>query len=536
MKLKKLASVFLAAVMAVSLATTAFAAVEGSEQTGSITVTAKSAGRQLVAYRLFDSTKAVKADGTETYGYRVNEGYRDKIIAALVAALGEGSVSNDLVADLATINKDNSAKAKTFALSMQNALKDSNADVALTEGTPKNGKTPYTATDVPLGYYIIFDTAEGSEEYAPTFAMLTPADTDVQVEAKDSAIDATKKLQTDTDGKFTSTGNVNIGDTVTYKITGDIPAYASANNDKYEVRLTDTLPDSGQLQYIGIESVVLSGNGIVNPFVPGDVVFKDANGDTVEPAKATSFVFEKPVIDKEKSVDYLNDNHATITITYTAKVVDADAIVDENTNTYKYEYGNPTNVAGLTSLPEKRATVYTYGFKIYKYTGTGENETALAGAEFSLKKKGDSKALKFNIDSNNNYVYDPDGNVTTLVSDGNGSISILGLDAGTYVLEETKAPNGYNLLANTIDITITPKLKDNIENADCTVSYQLTGADGAPTEVDDYTYTVKVLNTTGTTLPSTGGMGTTLFTAGGLLILCAAGAFLYLNRKRLFSR
>ena len=93
---------------------------------------------------------------------------------------------------------------------------------------------------------------------------------------------------------------------------------------------------------------------------------------------------------------------------------------------------------------------------------------------------------------------------------------------------------GYNLLADTLDVTITPKSKDDIENADCTVFYKPTDATGDPQEANDHT--VEVLNTTGTTLPGTGGMGTTLFTAGGLLILCAAGAFLYFNRKRLFGR
>jgi fimbrial isopeptide formation D2 family protein/LPXTG-motif cell wall-anchored protein len=423
---------------------------------------------------------------------------------------------------------------------MQNALKDSEADVALTEGTPENGKTPYTATDVPLGYYIIFDTAEGSEEYAPTFAMLTPADTNVQVDAKDSNVTASKNIDedgnTNTDD-LVNTGNVNIGDTVTYKITGDIPAYASANNDKYEVRLTDTLPTSGQLQYVEIKSVELSGDGIDNnPFEPGDVVFKDKDGNiTDDMTNAASFVFDELLVDKDGTgIDYLKDESAaTITITYTAKVVGASQIVDKNTNTYKYEYGNPTGGTQLTSLPDKHATVYTYGFKIFKYTG--EN-TPLAGAEFSLKKKdGGDEALKFNIDNNNNYVYDPadtDNEDAKLVSDDNGYVNIWGLDAGTYTLEETKAPDGYNLLADTIDVTITPKVKDGIENADCTVS--LTGADGALTEVDGYT--VEVLNTTGTQLPGTGGMGTTLFTAGGLLILCAAGAFLYFNRKRLFGR
>ena len=532
MKLKKLASVFLAAVMAVSLATTAFAASEGSNdgQTGSITVTAKSSGRQLAAYRLFDSST-----NGEDYGYELNEKYRTELCEALGVddddAKTNAQIGGELLEKLNDIETD-SAEAKTFALSMQNALKDSDADVALTEGTPENGKTPYTATGVPLGYYIIFDTAEGSEEYAPTFAMLTPADTDVQVEAKDSAIGATKGLKTDDDDEYKNTGNVDIGDTVTYKITGDIPAYASANNDKYEVKLTDTLPDNGQLQYVEIKSVVLNAKDanktLLHTFENEDVTFKKGDTEATNPTEATSFVFDELLVDKDTGINYLNDKPATITITYTAKVVGASQIVDENTNTYKYEYGNPTGGTQLTSLPEKQATVYTYGFKIFKYTG--EN-TPLAGAEFSLKKG--NTELKF-TKTGDNYVYDPVNGSATLVSGDDGSISILGLDAGTYTLEETKAPDGYNLLADTLDVTITPKSKDDIENADCTVFYKPTDATGDPQEANDHT--VEVLNTTGTTLPGTGGMGTTLFTAGGLLILCAAGAFLYFNRKRLFGR
>jgi fimbrial isopeptide formation D2 family protein/LPXTG-motif cell wall-anchored protein len=528
MKLKKLASVLLAAVMAVSLATTAFAEDGGEdEQTGNITVTAKSSGRQLAAYRLFDS----RTNG-ENYGYELNNTYREQLCEALSvnndSEKTDAQIGGELLEKLDGIETD-SAEAKTFALSMQNALKDSDADVTLTEGTTENGKTSYTATDVPLGYYIIFDKAEGSAEYAPTFAMLNPANTNVQVDAKDSTIGATKGLKTDENDEYKNTGNVNIGDTVTYRITGDIPAYASTNNEQYEVKLTDTLPDNGQLQYVEIKSVELSGDGINKTFTEDNVVFKDKAGNTTtDMTKAVSFVFDKLLVDKANGIDDLNDESATITITYTAKVVDADAIVNENTNTYKYEYGNPTGGTQLTSLPEKQATVYTYGFKIFKYTG---DNTPLAGAEFSLKKG--NTELKF-TKTGDNYVYDPVNGSATLVSGDDGYVSILGLDAGEYTLEETKAPDGYNLLANTLDVTITPKSKDDIENADCTVSYKLTGADGDATNAGNYT--INVENTTGTQLPGTGGMGTTLFTAGGLLILCAAGAFLYFNRKRLFGR
>ena len=107
--------------------------------------------------------------------------------------------------------------------------------------------------------------------------------------------------------------------------------------------------------------------------------------------------------------------------------------------------------------------------------------------------------------------------VTDLVSDANGNINLNGLSAGTYILEETKAPEGYNKLEKTIKVVVTK------------------GEDGKPViHVDDDTTSVEkveVKNSTGSLLPSTGGMGTTLiYLVGGALVL--GSGFVLANKKR----
>ena len=127
--------------------------------------------------------------------------------------------------------------------------------------------------------------------------------------------------------------------------------------------------------------------------------------------------------------------------------------------------------------------------------------------------------MKFDNKANDVYKYNPSTEETTtsLVSDDSGYIRLDGLSAGTYFLEETKAPNGYNKLENPIKVVVTQ------------------GTDGKPViHVDDDTDrvdTVKVKNNTGTILPSTGGMGTTLiYLVGGALVL--GSGFVLANKKR----
>ena len=539
MKLKKLAAIFLSAVMAVSVTTSAFADTTGP-QTGSITVTGVHSGdRHLVAYKLFDAT----TDGSDHYGYTLNAEYKNALVAAVNAAKPntidttdktDAQIGSELLNALDGQENDGTF-AKDFADSLHNALASSDGNVTLQPGSLEDNKTyTYTATKVPLGYYIVIDKGAGTKEYAPTFAMLSPANTNAQATAKDSNVTSDKTVETD--GTFANTGNVNIGDEITYKITGDIPAYASTGNDQYKVKLTDTLSDD--LQYTGITSIEFKDKDgkSLHDFAPeADVKFysgTDQDNQVTPLSEATHFVFDELVVNKTASpkIDYLNDEPATITITYTAKVVSAEQIVDSNTNTFKYEYGNPTNDLKILT---NQATVYTYGFNIYKHNNDNQ---VLAGAVFNLTKKDSTALLTFTKDPNGNYIYDANGN-GTLVSGANGYVNIYGLDAGDYVLQETKAPAGYNLLADTIDVKINATRDATTQQltGEATVSYKPTHGTGDPTDAGDG-YTVSVENTTGTQLPGTGGMGTTPFVVGGLLILCAAGAFLFFNRKRVFGK
>lgn len=143
------------------------------------------------------------------------------------------------------------------------------------------------------------------------------------------------------------------------------------------------------------------------------------------------------------------------------------------------------------------------------------------------KEKSCKTALKFSKDdTTNTYNYDTNGTVTTtLTSDNNGKIQINGLAEGTYYLKETKAPKGYNLLKNPIEVTIAPVVDtttNEIKSEKITVK-----KDGAPAEVPE----VKVENNTGSLLPSTGGMGTTLiYLIGGALVL--GSGIVLANKKR----
>ena len=148
----------------------------------------------------------------------------------------------------------------------------------------------------------------------------------------------------------------------------------------------------------------------------------------------------------------------------------------------------------------------------------GETETALAGATFTLSKNADgSDPIALVSEGNNVYRVaktGETGTVTEITTDTTGKFTIKGLDADTYYLTETKAPDGYNKLAGPVTIVIG---ENGVVN----------GTTEAPQGVDE----VKVLNQTGAELPSTGGMGTTIFYVVGAVLMIGAGVLLVTRRR-----
>ena len=205
-----------------------------------------------------------------------------------------------------------------------------------------------------------------------------------------------------------------------------------------------------------------------------------------------------------------------IVISYTA-TVNEKAVVggNGNPNESKLSYGDSSS-ATPTTTPPSTTTTYTWKIDVLKYTMKGDEEVKLADAVFTLSR--DEKGTDLiNLVKVKDNVYrvaknNEEGAITQITTDATGAFTIEGLDSDTYYLTEITQPAGYNKLAAPIKVVIDDK--------------------GNVTYNGEYTGTVKVENKSGAELPSTGGIGTTVFyVVGGLMVLIAI--VLLVTRKKM---
>ncbi|MFR7897138.1 SpaH/EbpB family LPXTG-anchored major pilin [Turicibacter sanguinis] len=278
------------------------------------------------------------------------------------------------------------------------------------------------------------------------------------------------------DKEVTTKNDVNIGDSVNWTIKATVP---STINKLEKYVITDTLSEG--LTYDATKAdvkVTLDG-------VEFTAYTLTPNGQTL----TFTFDHSKLVGGKE------------IVITYNT-TVNEKAVVggDGNSNHVELDYSNSTATESDTSTdkPEVDPVVYTFGLEITKINNAKEK---LAGAVFNLYKADGTTLIK-----------------SGLTTDENGVVKFDGLAVGTYVLVETKAPSGYNLLNEPIKFTIE-------------ASYDSEGRLTTSNTVNGY-FGTTVINKKGFTLPATGGMGTVIFTIGGLsLMALAGGAYVASKRK-----
>lgn len=331
-----------------------------------------------------------------------------------------------------------------------------------------------TFSDLGLGYYLV-DSSLGA------LCGLNTTNPDATIKEKNEKPEIKKEVQTSA-GDWSSENNAKIGDTVEYKVEIKVADGAQ----KYTV--TDTM------------SKGLTFNNSSLKVTANDAVTTDY---TLTPT-TNGFTLVLP----ETYVSTLTKG-TTIIVTYNA-TLNKDAVIDGdgNANEVKLSYGNHQN-----TVPSK-VTTKSYQFDLVKVDGT--TNKLLDGAEFELSD-GETK-LSFVKDTAGNYRVAAAGEdgATTTITVKNGKVNIYGLAGKTYTLTETKAPDGYNKLVTSETVNL---------------------ADGSKTHATIVGSVYKdggvvVENHAGTVLPSTGGMGTTLFyvIGGGLMV---AAVVLLVTKKRM---
>lgn len=341
-----------------------------------------------------------------------------------------------------------------------------------TEETATGNTVTFSGLD--LGYYLV-DSSLGA------LCGLNTTNPDATIKEKNEKPEIKKEVQTSA-GDWSSENNAKIGDTVEYKVEIKVADGAQT----YTV--TDTM------------SKGLTFNNSSLKVTANDVVTTDYT--------LTSTTNGFTLVLPETYVSTLTKG-TTILVTYNA-TLNKDAVIDGdgNTNEVKLGYGNHQN-----TVPSK-VTTKSYQFDLVKVDGT--TNKLLDGAEFELAD-GETK-LSFVKDANGNYRVAMTGekDATTTITVKGGKVNIYGLAGKTYTLTETKAPDGYNKLVTSETVNLADGSKTHATIVDSVYK------DGG----------VVVENHAGTVLPSTGGMGTTLFyvIGGGLMV---AAVVLLVTKKRM---
>lgn len=384
------------------------------------------------------------------------------------------------------------------------------------------------------GYYLIVDTTyfnpgDFYHAYNSFFLLNVPqAPYVVLVNHKVVKPYVEKEVYDNQDGTneagFGSSADHAINEEFQFKLTATLPASPDRAYDyykEYAVLFNDTL--SNGITYDRLDSVVIKSNGI-----PYDIT-NDSSMYEVDDSRLESdhyFVVGIPDVKACGAGLNLNDG-ATITVTYTAHLNDNAAVNStsgstDNKNKVQLQYSNnPRNSAYWGFTPESEVCVYTYQLNNTKHQDS-ENGPVLEGAGFRLYSNEachdeDEIKLKMNDDGTYSRDFSTEGKGVEMLSNKDGQFNVKGLDAGTYYLKETTPPTGYSACAN----------KEIVISATHDVNHvDLSG---------NLSTTIINKKAGGITLPSTGGIGTTIFyvVGGGLMV---AAIVLLVTKKRMENK
>ena len=583
-RLKKAGALVLALLMTFVFAIPAMAA-EGA--TYSITIRNENAGHTYQAYQIFKGDYSQKeVDGPEdektTVEVLANIEWGDNIanttglIQALIASNIEAfknlNATTSTAADVAKA-LDTANDAAAFADIVEPFL----------TGTPQVNapydtiSKTYTISDLAAGYYLVKDqddSLQGDKDEAYTdYIVQVLGNTTMAPKSEVPSVEKKvyeQDLSDDNTGYgpgYNDVADWDIGDSIPFKLIGTVPDMSAYNTYTYVFH--DTLSagltvrndqEKGITVYVANDRNVASDRMIpVNP----DSYQAQINGQnltiTFDNLKTA---MTAPDADKgQEGPPKPVSDYAYILVNYDA-YLDSDAVIglDGNPNEVYLEYSNNPNGAGTGTTTTDKVIVFTYELDGTKVDGAN-NTTKLENAQFVLLNPGKQVAV---VDAEGTLVgwvslpeektletmtyadwttfneAQEEGNHIILTSDAEGFFKVSGLEDGTYSLREIQAPTGYNLLEKDVQVVITATTangqKWNGEANTALTGLTVTVDNGAVQNGDTTTgiVNVTVANNQGSTLPETGGMGTTVFyVVGGVLV---AGVLVLLVAKRRMGR
>ena len=434
------------------------------------TITVTNADKATLTY-----AQVIKADQSTKTGWAfVNDQVAQDYMTAFGAADAQAAIKAMIPAGSVDANKLGAAQAAAenhvSLVTMTNPQSVDKAGVYLVKATEAGYTYNLMSAYIGFGEVIIKNEDETETKYE------YPSLVDAELTAKKSEIKIEKEA-VDTDNVVAT------GDTLTYKVETNVPFIAPTDTDK-TFWVYDELTGA---EYTKNATITL-----------GEEDVTETHPITWEGSKFSVNL-----------TDMINDANSNagkkVVITYTVKVTSEN---DKITNKAKAGH------EGGSDFGSKDIETYEGSITLTK---TGENGVKLANAGFEVRKADkESKALTFTRIDDGVYKYDPASTVTEVFTKADGTVKVQGLNVGTYYFKEKTAPEGYSVNQNQSEATL-ELTNENSKEGKATAAL---------------TATASMTDTKLSALPSTGGMGTYLFTIVGVVLMtCAAGAFFVSRRK-----
>ncbi|MGN0243039.1 MAG: SpaA isopeptide-forming pilin-related protein [Lachnospiraceae bacterium] len=543
--------------------------------------------RTFSIYKIFEATTSV-TDETKNVSYQwyIPEGENESQYSDFFFGTWTDSAekNHSALIDPSTVTELNSigkavsyirnldgqaAKLREFADNLYEYIKVKNIDPVKTSADADVSDTEIEFQNLSYGYYLVVDTTENlGNSGVRSGVMLTTAapDAEIHLKATQPTINKTIVGRNATGAYFDTSGNpktedgyfepqksisATIDDVITYAISLKVPD-RTEYHDGYLFELEDSIPSEQKLvessYYIYVNGTEIDGVHKPTENIPDSAPYQ------ISSANKITFNLDATKADGNS----LYPSGAMITLTYQVRL--SSDMPAKSTNTATLKYTNHLSDKDQTSSAVSTASIYTYQLVLSKAAGTTDGTASnllLTGARFkiyddegnllSFIQKTDTTGVPFYVVADQNaketietlVVLDSDvaGIGTELNNGGHaGQVKIFGLGAGSYELKEIEAPAGYELPQNgfgfvisdsfvTVDgtpltLSFTP---DEVENGGA--SFQ-----NVSTVVGSQSISTCLTNISGSVLPSTGGIGTTIFTILG--IICMTGAVVFLIYRR----